>query len=170
VNIKTIIKPGDTVKVTTKDNDFHELKVVEITDDAITGESEVLLFTEIDNIQKDTTSFGRKTLRVIGGAVIVPVLVLEDLGGGDNLRNIAIYSSSQRPYRNVYPDALSIEMEIKPGDTIRVITKGNMAKLPYSAYEPKVYIFKVVEVTQDSIIGESQKIDIINIFKLEKML
>jgi len=52
VNIKTIIKTGDTVKVTTKDNKEYEFTVVEITEDAIVGETEKFLFEDINKLQK----------------------------------------------------------------------------------------------------------------------
>ena len=52
VNIKTIIKTGDTVKVTTKDNKEYEFIVVEITEDAIVGETEKVLFEDINKLQK----------------------------------------------------------------------------------------------------------------------
>ena len=52
VNIKTIIKPGESVKVTTKDNKEYEFIVVEITEDAIVGETEKVLFEDINKLQK----------------------------------------------------------------------------------------------------------------------
>ena len=52
VNIKTIINPGDSVKITTKDKKEYEFIVVDITEDAIVGESEKVLFTEINKLQE----------------------------------------------------------------------------------------------------------------------
>lgn len=63
VNIKTIIKPGDSVKITTKDNKEYEFIVVEITEDAIVGESEKVLFTEINKLQEMTVTSGENTGR-----------------------------------------------------------------------------------------------------------
>ncbi len=73
VNIKTIIKTGDTVKVTTKDNKEYEFIVVEITEDAIVGESEKVLFTEIDKLQELTLTSGENTAR--GGAATVLIIL-----------------------------------------------------------------------------------------------
>ena len=76
VNIKTIIKTGDTVKVTTKDNKEYEFIVVEITEDAIVGETEKLLFEDINKLQKMVVvtsgeragEFGEVVLLLIMGA------------------------------------------------------------------------------------------------------
>lgn len=73
VNIKTIIKPGDTVKVTTKDNKEYEFIVVEITDDAILGETENLLFEDIYILQKMVATSGENIARDIGGAVLITI-------------------------------------------------------------------------------------------------
>ncbi len=54
VNINTIIKPGESVKITTKDEKEYEFEVVEITDDAIVGETEKVLFTDIYKLQEIT--------------------------------------------------------------------------------------------------------------------
>ena len=73
VNIKTIIKTGDTVKVTTKDKEEYEFIVVEITENAIVGESEKLLFEDIYNLQKMVATSGENTARGIGGAVLITI-------------------------------------------------------------------------------------------------
>ena len=39
VNIQSVIEPGDTVKVVNKDNEETKFVVVEVTDEAIVGES-----------------------------------------------------------------------------------------------------------------------------------
>jgi len=75
VNIKSIITPGETVIITTKDEKVYEFEVVEITDDAIVGESEKVLFTDIHKLQEMTATSFNKTgdnilliLEVVGGA------------------------------------------------------------------------------------------------------
>jgi hypothetical protein len=76
VNIKTIIKPGESVKVTTKHNTEYEFIVVKITEDAIVSETEKVLFKDIHKLQKMVVSSGEKTagnvfiilLGVVGGA------------------------------------------------------------------------------------------------------
>lgn len=81
VNIKTIIKTGDTVKVTTKDNKEYEFIVVEITEDAIVGETEKLLFKDINKLQKMVATSGESTGQVVGDVVInVPLWILEAAG------------------------------------------------------------------------------------------
>jgi len=52
INIKTIIAPGDIVRVTTKDNRKVEFEVVEVTDEAIIGENESIHFTNISKLDK----------------------------------------------------------------------------------------------------------------------
>lgn len=58
VSIQSIIKPGDTVKIVTKDNEETSFVVVEVTDEAIVGESETVLFTDITKLQKQTVKAG----------------------------------------------------------------------------------------------------------------
>jgi PDZ domain-containing secreted protein len=77
VNIKTIIKPGDTVKVTTKDNIEYEFEVVNITEDSIIGKSVTLRFEDIDKYQKMVESSGKRTAKSVGVLVIgIPLLVI----------------------------------------------------------------------------------------------
>lgn len=72
VNIKSVIKPGDTVIVMTKDNQETEFVVTEVTDEAIVGENQKVLFTDIAKLQEQTVSagenFGIITLMTIGAA------------------------------------------------------------------------------------------------------
>ncbi len=72
VNIQSVIKPGDTVKVVTKDNQETEFVVIEVTDEAIIGENFKVLFTDIEKLQEQTVSagenFGIITIMTIGAA------------------------------------------------------------------------------------------------------
>jgi len=72
VNIQSVIKPGDTVKVVTKDNQETEFVVKEVTDEAIVGENQKVLFTDIEKLQEQTVSagenFGIITIMTIGVA------------------------------------------------------------------------------------------------------
>ena len=45
VNIQSVIQPGDTVKIVTKDNQETEFVVAEVTDEAIVGENKGRLFS-----------------------------------------------------------------------------------------------------------------------------
>jgi len=74
VNIKTIIKPGDTVKVTTKDEKEYEFIAVEITDNAIVGETDKVLFTDIYKLQEMVASSGENTAKGIAGTVFIVIL------------------------------------------------------------------------------------------------
>jgi len=56
INIKTIIAPGDIVRVTTKDNRKVEFEVVEVTDEAIIGENETIYFTNISKLNEMTAT------------------------------------------------------------------------------------------------------------------
>lgn len=72
VNIKSVIKPGDTVIVMTRDNQETEFVVSEVTDEAIIGENHKILFADIEKLQEQTVSagenFGIITLMTIGAA------------------------------------------------------------------------------------------------------
>ncbi len=72
VNIQSVIKPGNTVKVVTKDNQETKFIVTEVTDEAIIGENQKVLFTDIAKLQEQTVSagenFGIISLFIIGGA------------------------------------------------------------------------------------------------------
>ena len=75
VNIQSVIKPGDTVKIVTKDNQETEFVVTEVTDEAIVGENQKILFTDITKFEQQTVSAGENfmiitliTLGVAAGA------------------------------------------------------------------------------------------------------
>ncbi len=61
--INAMIYAGDTIKVTTKDNKDYEFVVVEITEDAIIGETDKVLINNIHQLQVVTESSGEKTGR-----------------------------------------------------------------------------------------------------------
>ncbi len=63
INIKSIIAPGDIVRVTTKDNRKVEFEVVEVTDEAIIGENETIHFTNISKLEEMTVSEGEQAGR-----------------------------------------------------------------------------------------------------------
>jgi hypothetical protein len=76
VNIQSFIKPGDTVRVVTKDNQETEFVVTEVTDEAIIGENHKVLFTDITKLEEQTRSAGENfttitiiTLGFAAGAV-----------------------------------------------------------------------------------------------------
>jgi len=54
INIKSIIAPGDIVRVTTKDKREVEFKVVEVTDEAIIGDTETIDFSNISKLEEMT--------------------------------------------------------------------------------------------------------------------
>ncbi len=55
-SIQTLIEPGDKVKIITKDDEEISFVVVEVTDDAILGESDRVQFTNVGKLQKETVS------------------------------------------------------------------------------------------------------------------
>jgi hypothetical protein len=75
VNIQSVIQPGDTVKIVTKDNEETSFVVVEVTDEAIVGESETVLFTDITKLQEQTVSAGENFL-------IITIMTLGVAAGG----------------------------------------------------------------------------------------
>jgi len=62
VNIQSILKQGDTVKIVTKDNREIEFVVVEVSDEAIIGENETVLFTDISKLEEMSVSAGENIL------------------------------------------------------------------------------------------------------------
>lgn len=85
VNIQSNIQPGDTVKIVTKDNEETEFVVVEVTDEAIVGESQTVAFTNITILEKQTASAGKNflviSLATIGVAALVVLAVASGAGG-----------------------------------------------------------------------------------------
>jgi len=59
------------VKITTKDEKEYEFIVVEITDDAIIGETDKVLFTDIYKLQEMTVTSGENTAKGIAAAVFI---------------------------------------------------------------------------------------------------
>ena len=53
------IKPGDKVRVITKDSQEHEFKVVEVTDEAIVGENQTIMFSDISNLEEVSSNVGK---------------------------------------------------------------------------------------------------------------
>ena len=62
VNIQSILKQGDTVKIVTKDNREIEFVVVEVSDEAIIGQNETVLFTDISKLEEMSVSAGENIL------------------------------------------------------------------------------------------------------------
>ena len=89
VNIQSVIKPGDIVKIVTEDNRETEFVVTEVTDEAILGENQKVLFTDITEFQEQTVSAGANfgiivliTLGVAGGAAAGAVAGAAAVMGG----------------------------------------------------------------------------------------
>jgi len=66
INIKSVIAPGDIVRVTTKDNRKVEFEVVEVTDEAIIGENETIYFTNISKLEEMTATGDENFAREFG--------------------------------------------------------------------------------------------------------
>jgi len=73
LSIQTLIRPGDTVEIVTKDTEETSFVVVEVTDEAIVGyeplftevgEYETVLFTDITKLQKQTDSAEKNFLNI----------------------------------------------------------------------------------------------------------
>jgi len=79
VNIQSVLKQGDTVKIVTKDNREIEFIVVEVSDEAIIGENETVLFTDISTLEKMSVSAGKNTLVITGKILLITLYVA--LGG-----------------------------------------------------------------------------------------
>jgi len=66
VNIQSVVEPGDTVKMVTKDNREIEFVVVEVSDEAIIGENETVYFRDISKLEEMSVSAGKNVLIIIG--------------------------------------------------------------------------------------------------------
>jgi len=66
INIQSVVKPGDTVKMVTKDNREIEFVVVEVSDEAIIGENETVNFRDISKLEEMSVSAGKNVLVIIG--------------------------------------------------------------------------------------------------------
>jgi len=66
INIQSLLKKGDTVRIVTKDNREIEFIVIEVSDEAIIGENEKVLFTDIFILEEMSVSAGENAGIVIG--------------------------------------------------------------------------------------------------------
>ena len=65
VNIQSVIEPGDTVRIVTKDNEETEFVVVEVTDEAIIGENIRVPLNDITGMEEETVSAGKNALNIV---------------------------------------------------------------------------------------------------------
>ncbi len=99
VNIQSVIEPGDTVKIVTKDNQETEFEVTEVTDEAIFGENIKVLLSDITGMKQETVSAGKNALMItiltvgVTSAVILapPAAIL--YSGAISLESAAISST-----------------------------------------------------------------------------
>ena len=77
VNIQSVIQPGDTIKIVTKDNQETEFVVTEVTDEYIIGENIKVSLKDITEIEEETVSAGKNALRSAGkNALRITILTL----------------------------------------------------------------------------------------------
>jgi len=82
INIQSLLRQGDTVKIVTKDNREIEFKVVEVSDEAIIGENETVLFTDISKLEEKGLSEQGKNALVITGKILLITLYVAAAGLG----------------------------------------------------------------------------------------
>lgn len=75
------IKEGDSVKIITKTDEEIQFKVQEITSEAIMGEEEKVMLTDIYSIGKTTTSSEFKNGFTQTAAVVLAIPILLLMGG-----------------------------------------------------------------------------------------
>ncbi len=80
VNIQSVLKQGDTVKIVTKDDREIEFIVVEVSDEAIIGENETVLFTDISKLEEKGLSEKGKNALVITGKILLISLYVAAVG------------------------------------------------------------------------------------------
>ena len=88
-NIQSHLKPGDKVRVITKDSQEHEFKVVEVTDEAIVGENQTIMFRDISNLEKVSSNVGKIILYTSLGVLLAGLAIASaasefTLSGGIN--------------------------------------------------------------------------------------
>jgi len=64
INTQTLLRKGDTVRIVTKDKREVEFVVVEVSDEAIIGENEKVLFTDIYLLEEKSGSAGETVLHI----------------------------------------------------------------------------------------------------------
>ena len=64
VNIQSVIEPGDTVRIVTKDNQETEFVVTEVTDEDIIGENIRVPLNDITGMEEETVSAGKNALNI----------------------------------------------------------------------------------------------------------
>jgi len=64
VNIQSVIEPGDTVRIVTKDNQETEFVVTEVTDEAIIGEKIRVPLNDVKGMEEETVSAGTNALNI----------------------------------------------------------------------------------------------------------
>ena len=82
INIQSLLRQGDTVKIVTKDNREIEFIVVEVSDEAIIGENETVLFSDISKLEEKRLSEQGKNALVITGKILLITLYVAAAGLG----------------------------------------------------------------------------------------
>jgi len=82
INIQSLLRQGDTVKIVTKDDREIEFIVVEVSDEAIIGENETVLFTDISKLEEKGLSEKGKNALVITGKILLISLYVAAAGLG----------------------------------------------------------------------------------------
>ena len=81
INIQSLLRKGDTVRIVTKDKREVDFVVIEVSDEAIIGENEKVQFTDISTLEKMNGSAGENAL-VITGKVLLISLYVASVGLG----------------------------------------------------------------------------------------
>ena len=68
-----------------------------------------------------------------------------------------LFVSCAPKFTPVYPEALNIQSTIKPGDSVKIVTKTD-----------EEFQFKVQEISSEAIMGSEQKVMFTDIYNIEK--
>jgi len=75
MNNQSVFNEGDTVRIVTKDSREIEFVVVEVSDEAIIGENEKVLFTDMSTLEKMNVSAGENALVITGKILLISLYV-----------------------------------------------------------------------------------------------
>ena len=80
-SIRSQIKPGDELQLTTRDGKVRELRLNEMTEKQLVGENEKLNISDITEIERREISTGKTLTLVVLSVLIIGILTASSSGG-----------------------------------------------------------------------------------------
>lgn len=80
----SLIRPGDEIRVTTRDSKAREFKVKEATDQQLVGENERVNLSDVTEIDRREFSTGKTVALAVLSIIIIGILTASTSGGWSN--------------------------------------------------------------------------------------